>query len=250
MVDSAHNKGERLGNAGASPGRSRRCEGRRSRAGRHWPAGWEGGTGRAPRVRRPAVRHNSNPSRKEDSVTRRFSAVVLAALVLAPSAAAVRVHVRVEGAKTTIWGTTAPLVDVQANALDALEAASGIGEFYYHVQRTSFGPYVDQIGRNPGAGTAGWVFKVDGRSPPVGADAVTLKDGDSVLWYWAQFGAAGGPKTLALERGGNGCYRVYQEDDNGVRTAAVGAVLHVGRTRVVQTQGAAQAAVGCPGKHR
>jgi len=133
-------------------------------------------------------------------VTRRFSAVVLAALVLAPSAAAVRVHVRVEGAKTTIWGTTAPLVDVQANALDALEAASGIGEFYYHVQRTSFGPYVDQIGRNPGAGTAGWVFKVDGKSPPVGADAVTLKDGDTVLWYWAQFGAAGGPKTLSLER--------------------------------------------------
>lgn len=183
-------------------------------------------------------------------MTRRFSAVVLAALVLVPSAAAVRVHVRVEGAKTTIWGTTAPLVNVQANALDALDAASGIGEFYYHVQRTSFGPYVDQIGRNPGAGTAGWVFKVDGRSPPVGADAVTLKDGDTVLWYWAQFGAAGGPKTLALERGGKGCYRVYQEDDNGVRTAALGAVLHVGRARIVQTQGSTQAAVGCPGKHR
>ena len=133
---------------------------------------------------------------------RRFSAVVLAALVLVPSAAAVRVHVRVEGAKTTILGTTAPLVNVQANALDALEAASGIGEFYYHVQHTSFGPYVDQIGRYAGAGRSGWVFKVDGKSPPVGADAVTLKDGDTVLWYWAQFGAAGGPKTLALERGG------------------------------------------------
>ena len=35
-----------------------------------------------------------------------------------------------------------------------------------------------------------------------------------------------------------------------MRTAAVGAVLHVGRTRVVQTQGATQAAVGCPGRHR
>lgn len=181
---------------------------------------------------------------------RRFSAIVVAALVLAPSAAAVRVHVRVEGAKTTIWGATAPLVDVKANALDALEAASAIGEFYYHVQRTSFGPYVDQVGRIPAGGQTGWVFKVDGKSPPVGADAVTLEDGDTVLWYWAQFGAAGGPKTLALERGGKGCYRVYQQDDNGVRTAAVGAVLHVGRTRVVQTQGATQAAVGCPGRHR
>ena len=113
---------------------------------------------------------------------RRFSAIVVAALVLAPSAAAVRVHVRVEGAKTTIWGATAPLVDVKANALDALEAASAIGEFYYHVQRTSFGPYVDQVGRIPAGGQTGWVFKVDGKSPPVGADAVTLEDGDTVLW--------------------------------------------------------------------
>ena len=183
-------------------------------------------------------------------MSRRFSAVVLAALVLAPSAAAVRVHVRVEGEKTTIWGPTAPLVNVQANAMDALEAASGIGEFYYHVQRTSFGPYVDQVGRNPASGQTGWVFKVNGQSPPVGADAVTLHDGDTVLWYWAQFGVAGGPKTLLLERGGKGCYRVYQQDDNGVRTAAVGAVLHVGRSRTVQTQGSTQAAVGCPGKHR
>jgi hypothetical protein len=183
-------------------------------------------------------------------VSRRFSAVVLAALVLAPSAAAARVHVRVEGAKTTIWGSTAPLVNVNANPLDALEAASGIGEFYYHVQRTAFGPYVDQVGRNPASGQTGWVFKVNGQSPPVGADAVTLKDGDTVLWYFAQFGVAGGPKTLLLERGGKGCYRVYLQDDNGVRTPAAGAVLHVGRSRTVQTQGSAQAAVGCPGRHR
>ena len=181
---------------------------------------------------------------------RRFSAVVLAALVLAPSAAAVRVHVRVEGAKRTIWGPTAPLVDVQANALDALEAASGIGEFYYHVQRTAFGPYVDQVGRNPASGQTGWVFKVNGQSQPVGANAVSLRDGDTVLWYWAQFGVAGGPKTLLLERGSKGCYRVYQQDDNGVRTPAVGAVLHVGRSRTMQTQGSTQAAAGCPGKHR
>jgi len=181
---------------------------------------------------------------------RRISAVVLAALVLAPSAAAVRVHVRVEGKTHTLFGATAPVVDVNMNALDALEAASNAGEFYYHVTQTSFGPYVDQVGRNPAAGQTGWVFKVNGKSPPVGADAVTLHDGDSVLWYWAQFGVAGGPKTLVLQRGGKGCYRVYQQDDNGVRTAATGAVLHVGRSRTMQTQGATGAAVACPGKHR
>jgi hypothetical protein len=184
-------------------------------------------------------------------VIRRSLAVFVAALVIVPSAFAVRVHVRVEGKKQTIFGTTAPLVDVKANALDALEAASNAGEFYYHVQQTSFGPYVDQIARYAAAGQTGWVFKVNGTSPPVGADAVTLKDGDTVLWYWAQFGVAGGPKTLLLERAGTqkNCYRVYLQDDNGVRAAAVDAVLHVGRKRTVQTQGSTQAAVACVGKH-
>jgi len=187
-------------------------------------------------------------------VLRRFLAVFVAALVAIPSAAAVRVHVRVEGKTHTIFGATAPVVDVKANALDALEASSNAGEFYYHVQQTQFGPYVDQIARYAAAGETGWVFKVNGKSPPVGADAVSLKDGDTVLWYFAQFGAAGGPKTLVLERAGGeqkgGCYRVWAEDDNGVRTAPVGAVLHVGRTRIVQTQGATGAVAACVGKHR
>src|SRR5437762_5036032 len=34
--------------SGASPERSRRCEGRRSRATCHWPTGWEGGEGGSP----------------------------------------------------------------------------------------------------------------------------------------------------------------------------------------------------------
>ena len=184
---------------------------------------------------------------------RRLLVALVAALVIVPSAAAVRVHVRVEGKTHTIFGATAPVMNVQANALDALEASSNAGEFYYHVQLTKFGPYVDQIARYAATGETGWVFKVNGKSPPVGADAVSLKDGDTVLWYWAQFGVAGGPKTLVLARAGAGqrnCYRVFTQDDNGVSAAAVGALLHVGRTRTVGTQGSTQAAVGCVGKHR
>ena len=183
---------------------------------------------------------------------RRLLVALAAAFVLVPSATAARVYVRVEGAKRTIFGSTAPIVDVKSNALDALDAAANAGEFYYHVQPTSFGPYVDQIGRYPAAGQTGWVFKVNGKSPPVGADAVALHDGDTVLWYWAQFGIAGGPKTLALERAGRqrNCYRVWAEDDNGVRTAPAGAVLHVGRSRTVQTQGATGAVAACVGPHR
>ncbi len=181
---------------------------------------------------------------------RRLLAVLVAALVFVPTAGAARVHVRVEGMTRTIFGATEPTLSA-GNALNLLESASLVGEFYYHVQQTAFGPYVDQIGRYAAAGQTGWVFKVDGKSPSVGADQVKLQDGATVLWYWAQFGAAGGPKTLLLERAGSqkNCYRVYTQDDNGVRAAALGAVLHVGR-RAVATQGATQAAVACVGPHR
>jgi len=185
-------------------------------------------------------------------------AVLVAALLIVPAALAVKVHVRVEGKERTIFGPTAPLIDVTSpranalpeHALDALEAASILGEFYYHVTTTSFGPYVDQVGRFPAVGQTGWVFKVNGASPPVGADQVRLQQGDTVLWYWAQFGVAGGPKTLVLSRvGKSNCYRVQAQDDRGVLTPAVGAVLHVGK-RTVRTQGATQGAVGCVGRHR
>jgi Domain of unknown function (DUF4430) len=194
-------------------------------------------------------------------VLHRLSLVVVAlaaALVVVPAALAVKVHVRVEGKERTIFGSTAPLVDVTSmrasalpeNALDALESASALGEFYYHITTTSFGPYVDQVGRFPAVGQTGWVFKVNGVSPPVGADQVQLKEGDKVLWYWAQFGVAGGPKTLVLSKiGKQNCYRVQAQDDQGNVSPAVGAVLHVGR-RTVRAQGATQAAVGCVGRHR
>jgi hypothetical protein len=174
----------------------------------------------------------------------------LVALLVVPAALAVRVHVRVEGKTRNIFGPTAPLVDVNASALDALQSASALGEFYYHVTVSAFGPYVDQVGLFPALGQTGWVYKLNGVSPPVGADKAVLKDGDTVLWYWAQFGVAGGPKTLVLTRvGKSNCYRVQAQDDNGARAAALGAVLRVGK-RDVRTQGATQGAVGCVGAHR
>ena len=173
-------------------------------------------------------------------------AVSAAVLLMVPAAlAAVRVHVRVEGKTQTIFGATEPALSVQLNALDALEAASAAGEFYYHVSTASFGKYVDQIGRYPAAGSSGWVFKVDGVSPPVGADAVTLKPGDRVLWYWATFGQTGGPPTLQLKRAKRGCYRVLAQDDAGKTNSARGAVLHVDGRSVRTRAGSA-----CVGKHR
>ena len=175
---------------------------------------------------------------------RLFVLAVLAALLVVPSALAARVHVRIEGKSQTIFGATQPTLSVQANALDALESASLAGEFYYHVTQTSFGPYVDQIGRYPAAGSSGWVFKVNGVSPPVGAKDVTVRDGDTVLWYWATFGAKGGPETLVLRRMRANCYRVLAQDDQGARHAASGAALRVDGRRV-----RTRAGQGCIGRH-
>ena len=169
---------------------------------------------------------------------RRLVAPLVLFLALAPAASAARVLVRVEGKTQTLFGPQYVAVNAM-NALDALDQASLAGEFYYHVTTTSFGPYVDQVGRYGGAASSGWVFKVDGASPPVGADKVALKDGDTVLWYYADFGANGGPPTLALAARG-GCYTVTASDDNGKDAAVANVVLRVGpKTTIPVTLGKA-----------
>ena len=167
---------------------------------------------------------------------RRSLVLVLALVALGASAPAealaARVSVRVEGRSQTVFGKVPRAVEA-SDALGALEAASLAGEFYYHVTRTSFGPYVDQIGRHAAGASSGWVFKVNGASPPVGADQVQLRDGDSVLWYWADFdpSSASGPRTLLLEKTSRRCYRASLQDDSGARTAAGAVEVWVGGTR-------------------
>jgi Domain of unknown function (DUF4430) len=179
-------------------------------------------------------------------VARRLTLLVLALLVLPATAYAASVKVRVEGKTQTLFGPTEITVNA-ANALDALEQASLIGELYYHVTTTSFGPYVDQVGRYGGDASSGWVFKVDDASPPVGADKVTLKDGDRVLWYYATFGATGGPPTLRVTAAAKkGCYAAAAYDDNGKTVTASGLQWHVGSKKTVDTM---SGAVFCPGKH-
>jgi hypothetical protein len=151
---------------------------------------------------------------------------VLAALVavLAEAALGVNVRVRVEGKTQTIFGPTQPRVTADT-PLQALDAASLAGEFYYHVTQFSFGPFVDQIGRYRSEGSNGWTFKVNGVSPPVGADKVQLRDGQLVVWYWTTFTERGGPPTLVLYRTRQNCYRAVAQDDQGRVQPAVGAVL-------------------------
>jgi Domain of unknown function (DUF4430) len=186
-----------------------------------------------------------------------LTGALLLAFVLAAPALGARVHVRVEGATATIFGPTEPWVTpvrgtfappagpaVTVNAdtpLGALERASRLAEFYYRTEAFSFGPYVAQIGRNAAGGANGWVYKVNGVSPPVGADKHELKAGDRVLWYFASFGPSGGPKTLRLVREPaervdcirepcpqpRRCYRAKAESDNGALTDARPATFRI-----------------------
>ena len=168
---------------------------------------------------------------------------VILAVALTPAALAANVQIRVEGKTQTIFGAQQPRVSA-ANPLQALDLASTAGEFHYGMTTTDFGAYVSQIGKYAAAGSAGWVFKVNGVSPPVGADKVALKDGDVVLWYHAVFGAAGGPPTLELQRLPGNCYVVQSVNDAGRRTRAATATLVADRKRFRARNGRA-----CIGRH-
>jgi len=150
---------------------------------------------------------------------------LLVALALASFAAAALVHIRVEGKTVTIFGSTDPTI-VATTPLDALQTTARVGEFYVHVTASSFGNYVDQIGFYPAGGDSGWVFKVNGVSPPVGADQLQLKDGDTVEWYWATFGPNGGPPTLVVTKTAPGCYAARGQDDAGASKVPPGLVYH------------------------
>jgi hypothetical protein len=185
-----------------------------------------------------------------------FTTAVLGALALAASALALTVTVRVEGATRTLFGAAEPSLTVftgtlaaddgtphelaQPTALGALEAASREGEFFYNLKAASFGLYVDQIGRHPAAGSSGWVYKVNGVVPPVGAADYVLEEGDALLWYHATLSDQGGPATLELDAtsaGGRRCYRAVARDDAGKTTFARGVVYVVDGRRVRSASG-------------
>jgi hypothetical protein len=179
-------------------------------------------------------------------VAKRLILLVVASLALPATALAATVHVRVEGKTKTLFAPTEVTVTA-TNALDAIQQAALLGEFYYHVTTVSFGTYVDQVGFYGGSSSSGWVFKVDNASPPVGADQVSLRDGDTVLWYYADFGPTGGPPTLDVRAATKaGCYTARAYDDNGKAATVAGLAWHVGSKKTVS---GATGSSFCPGKH-
>src|SRR4029079_11774720 len=189
--------GRTVRDPGESAGRSRRCERRCPSPPCHWRESGRRRRGSLESEDLPGAPPNLEPLAEggfvaQRSLALRLVVVLVVVFVLPASALAASVRVRVEGKTQTLFGPTEIPVNA-TNALDALEQASIVSELYYHVTQTSFGPFVDQVGRYGGAGSSGWVFKVNDASPPIGADKVTLNDGDRGLWYFADFGPTRGP---------------------------------------------------------
>jgi len=82
------------------------------------------------------------------------------------------------------------------NALDILTPASVECNFTYEIEDTAYGPYLKKINNDEAQGMQGWMYLVDWQSPSVGAADYSLTGGESVLWYYGEWGWA--PLRLSL----------------------------------------------------
>ena len=85
--------------------------------------------------------------------------------------------------------------------------------------------------------TTGWFFKVNGKAPEVGAGDVLLKNGDSVLWYWAKLDRVtfDGPDTLNLIRK-RGCLVAQALDAKGNAARAKKVVFRLDEKRQIASK--------------
>lgn len=143
---------------------------------------------------------------------------VLAVAVPGIALAGARVNMRVETSATTVWagspwvGNTHDIVDKDGahhttgvTVLGALDDAARLGAFPYVVADTAWGLSIESINGlafvpyDVDPTRPGWLFRVNGVLPPVGADGYVLEPGDDVLFYYGvtSFGSPG-PETLSL----------------------------------------------------
>ena len=202
----------------------------------HWPPGREGGTGgrpsqktcrvaatRTPRGRRIRVSTFRHPGRGSDPDRR----TERGRHVRRRSAS------KVSRGRSSVPPTRASTATQRARCP---EDAGKAGEFFVHVTPTSYGPYVDQVGYYAAFGSSGWTYKVNGVSPPVGADQYALEPGDRCSGTGRSSGCREGRRRWSSHRAQRGLLPGLLPRDTGAKTAALGAALHVDG-RSVKTQG-------------
>ncbi len=112
----------------------------------------------------------------------------------APAAPAGTFHLRIEGQTGTLCDT-----DIAATtALNIVENAAAACGYAYTITASAFGDYLSAINAETAAGMSGWMYFVNNISPAVGAADYVLAAGDSVLWYYGDWGW--NPTRITLDK--------------------------------------------------
>lgn len=103
------------------------------------------------------------------------------------------VKINVNGINSSILpqqSITAAVYGSQPTAMDALKQALEKSNINFVIQNSSYGPYLSSIaGQTAGSlgGYDGWMYKVNGNSPQVGAADYILNDDDVVTFYYGRW---------------------------------------------------------------
>lgn len=142
---------------------------------------------------------------------------------------------RIEGADSQVCSGTI----VAITALDVVKNASTTCNFTYHIQTTSFGPYLNQINNDKAAGLVGWVFLVNNVAPQVGAGDYQLQSGDQVLWYYGDFSWL--PSRISLSKTtidhGSSTQATVESFSGGAWTPVSGATVFVNSQTITANSG-------------
>ncbi len=91
---------------------------------------------------------------------------------------------RIEGSTETVCSGEA----AGPTAMDLVKNAAISCGFTYEVKSTNIGLYLNKINNDIGSGLNGWMYLVNNESLNVGAGDYQLKSGDSVIWYFGEYG--------------------------------------------------------------
>lgn len=71
-------------------------------------------------------------------------------------------------------------------AMEVVVNAADDCDYTYEIKDFSFGKFLSRINNDSAEGLKGWLYRVDGVMPNVGAADFSLSGGESVLWYYGE----------------------------------------------------------------
>ncbi|MFA6322106.1 MAG: prenyltransferase/squalene oxidase repeat-containing protein [Candidatus Buchananbacteria bacterium] len=93
-------------------------------------------------------------------------------------------HLVIEGSQDTICDAQVSGTTV----LDLVINGAAVCGYTYNIQETAYGLYLNKINNDTASGLSGWLFFVNDTSASVGAADYNLVAGDSVLFYFGEWG--------------------------------------------------------------